>query len=267
MLHSGFAAQLEGLGLWHWAAFVLLHIREPVRRQHAVRSLLCRHCSLSADHTYVEKERFMLDDLKIPAEWIHEAKALRARYEGRTREEAFHLVKARHWSLGHNVILSSLASDAIINAEYDVLKTLLGELEPRDRRSTVRDWATGGQVFLDYLALVQKFQDITKENFVPTKYDWEDIHVDVSSLCTRIKNLPSDTPKNMLCQYDMAKMCANFLKIVMNELADLTDESEPFLPTHVLVPHVTKLPMPEDCTLGELRQLIPSYITEITAGY
>ena len=44
------------------------------RREHAVRSLLCRHCSLSADHTYVEKERFMLDDLKIPAEWIHEAK-------------------------------------------------------------------------------------------------------------------------------------------------------------------------------------------------
>ena len=44
------------------------------RREHAVRSLLCRHCSLSVDHTYVEKERFMLDDLKIPAEWIHEAK-------------------------------------------------------------------------------------------------------------------------------------------------------------------------------------------------
>ncbi|XP_078371007.1 nuclear pore complex protein Nup98-Nup96-like isoform X3 [Oculina patagonica] len=267
MLHSGFAAQLEGLGLWHWAAFVLLHIQEPARREHAVRSLLCRYCSLSADHAYVEKERFMLDDLKIPAEWIHEAKALRARFEGRTREEAFHLVKARHWSLGHNVILRNLVSDAIINAEYDFLKTLLGELEPRDRSSTVRDWATGGQVFLDYLALVEKFQDITKENFVPTKYDWEDIHAEVSSLCRRINNLPSDTPKNMLCQYDMAKMCANFLKIVMNELTDLADEREALLPTHVLVPHVTKLPMPEDCTLEELRQLIPSYITEITTGY
>ena len=43
--------------------------------------------------------------------------ALRARYEGRTREEAFHLVKARHWSLGHNVILRSLVSDAIINGK------------------------------------------------------------------------------------------------------------------------------------------------------
>lgn len=44
------------------------------RREHAVRNLLCRHCCLSADHGNVEKERFMLDDLKIPAEWIHEAK-------------------------------------------------------------------------------------------------------------------------------------------------------------------------------------------------
>ncbi|KAJ7381695.1 Nuclear pore complex protein Nup98-Nup96 [Desmophyllum pertusum] len=67
-------------------------------------------------------------------------------------------------------------------------------MEPRDRSSTVRDWATGGQVFLDYLALMEKFQDITKEKFVPTKYDWEDIHAEVSSLCTRINSLPSDTP-------------------------------------------------------------------------
>ena len=28
MLHSGFASQLEGMGLWHWAAFVLLHIQD-----------------------------------------------------------------------------------------------------------------------------------------------------------------------------------------------------------------------------------------------
>lgn len=46
---------------------------------------------------------------------------------------------------------------------------------------------------------------------------------------------------------------------------DLTDEGEALLPTHILVPHVTKLPMPEDCTVEELRQLIPSYIQEIAA--
>jgi len=89
----------------------------------------------------------------------------------------------------------------------------------------------------------------------------------VSSLCTRINSLPSDTTKDMLCQYDMAKMCANFLKIVMRELTDVTDEGEARLPTHILAPHVTRLPMPEDCALAELRQLIPNYITEITAGH
>ncbi|XP_027054853.1 nuclear pore complex protein Nup98-Nup96-like isoform X3 [Pocillopora damicornis] len=265
MLHCEFAAQLEGLGLWHWAAFVLLHIEEPTRRENVVRSLLCRYCCVSEDHANSEKERFMLNKLKIPAEWIHEAKALRARYEGKTREEAFHLVKARHWSLGHSVILRSLVSDAIINAEYDFLKTLLKELEARDRSSTVKDWATGGQVFLDYLSLMEKFQDISKENFVPTKYDWEGIYAEVTSLCSRINSLTSDIPKDMLCQYDMAKMCANFLKIVLKELTDLTDEGEALLPTHILVPHVTKLPMPEDCTVEELRQLIPSYIQEIAA--
>ena len=30
-------------------------------------------------------------------------------------------------------------------AEYDLLKSLLGELESRDRSSTVKDWATGGE--------------------------------------------------------------------------------------------------------------------------
>ena len=48
---------------------------------------------------------------------VHSLQALQARYEGRSREEAFHLVKARHWSLGHNVVLRSLVSDAIINGE------------------------------------------------------------------------------------------------------------------------------------------------------
>ncbi|KAK2556110.1 Nuclear pore complex protein Nup98-Nup96 [Acropora cervicornis] len=218
LLHSSFAAQLEGLGLWHWAAFVLLHIQDPVRRERTVRSLICRHCPLSTDHLNVEKERFMLEDLKIPAEWIHEAKALQARYEGRSREEAFHLVKARHWSLGHNVVLRSLVSDAIINVEYDLLKSLLGELEPRDRSSTVKDWATGGQAsffrlpfscgqvsrhrngkYLKFFRLCGlHFPILTgMGKLVPTKYDFEDIHEDVSTLCARINSLPSDTTKDM----------------------------------------------------------------------
>lgn len=62
------------------------------RREQAVRSLLCRQCSLSADHTYVEKERFMLDNLKIPAEWIHEAKVGRAVFRTNVYIHSFFLI-------------------------------------------------------------------------------------------------------------------------------------------------------------------------------
>ena len=51
------------------------------RREDAVRNLLCRYCCLSADDVNVKKERFMLEDLKIPAEWIHEAKVREALFK------------------------------------------------------------------------------------------------------------------------------------------------------------------------------------------
>ena len=41
---------------------------------------------------------------------------------------------------------NALSNLFFLLGEYDILKTLLGEMEPRDRSSTVRDWATGGQV-------------------------------------------------------------------------------------------------------------------------
>ena len=30
-LNTNYAAQLEAMGLWHWAVFVLMHIEDPVR--------------------------------------------------------------------------------------------------------------------------------------------------------------------------------------------------------------------------------------------
>ena len=42
-------------------------------------------------------------------------------------------------------------------------------------------------------------------------------------------------------------------------------EEEANLSTHVLAPHVNKLPMPEDCLLVELQELTAAYVTEVTA--
>lgn len=81
-------------------------------RESAVRDLLYRHITLKTDQ---EKEDFLQKKLNVPEKWVHYAKALRAKHEGKTHEEAWHLVKAGHWNASHTVILKNIAPDAIIN--------------------------------------------------------------------------------------------------------------------------------------------------------
>ena len=44
-----------------------------------------------------------------------------------------------------------------------------------------------------------------------------------------------------------------------------TRDHTPMIPSRLLAPHVTKLPLPEDYSLQELRQLTRSYMQELTA--
>ncbi|XP_048584697.1 nuclear pore complex protein Nup98-Nup96 isoform X1 [Nematostella vectensis] len=264
MLHSGFASQLEQLGMWEWAAFVLLHITDKERREHSVRRLLFRHCQLSPSDEHQRKEQFLREKLLIPPEWIHEAKAIRAQHDSMPSEEALHLLKSSHWNRSHNVLISSLASDAIINDDYDTLKALLAEMAPRERSSNIMGWETGGQVLLDFLNINEKFQDLSKGSCEPSKREFEEIHSQVASLCNRINNLPCATAKDRLCQYELAKQCASYLKLTTSELSDHCQDEDAPLPTQMIVPHISKLPLPEDCALAELAELTENYVRETT---
>ena len=44
--------------------------------------------------------------------------------------------------------------------EYGSIKELLLEIAPRENSSLVNNWNTGGQVYLDYIKLCEKFNDI-----------------------------------------------------------------------------------------------------------
>ena len=74
LTHTNFAAQLESIGLWHWAVFVLLHIEEAEARETAVRHVLARNCQLEPDEEEQEKEQFVSEKLLGSDEWLHEAK-------------------------------------------------------------------------------------------------------------------------------------------------------------------------------------------------
>lgn len=79
-------------------------------REKAVRELLTRHCQLLETPESWAKETFLTQKLCVPAEWIHEAKAVRAHVESSRHLEALYLFKAGHWNHCHKLVIRHLAS-------------------------------------------------------------------------------------------------------------------------------------------------------------
>ncbi|XP_048244213.1 nuclear pore complex protein Nup98-Nup96-like isoform X2 [Haliotis rufescens] len=261
-LHTSFAAQLEALHLWHWAVFALLHIEDALRRETAVRSVLERHVTLSKSPKYLHKEEFVRERLRVPHAWIHHAKAIKARSENKYHDEAWHLLKAAQWNEGHKVILAHIAADAIINENFAYLRRYLEELSPPEISSSVLDWSTGGKVFLDYINLCQRLENLKQGT--PSAYDLERLQPAVTSLCNRVGSLECRSSKERLCQSEMAKKSANLLGTLLTFQSAGSATGRP--PTRLVASHISGLPMPEDYALQELRELTRSHLLEMTMG-
>ncbi|XP_074466676.1 nuclear pore complex protein Nup98-Nup96 isoform X2 [Sebastes fasciatus] len=261
LLHASYAAQLESAGLWHMAVFILLHIPDHTQRERAVREMLTLHCPLQETDQSVQRERFLTERLLIPEQWIHEAKATRARRDADRHQEALHLYRAGYWSQCHRLLIQHLASDCIINDNHDYLLEFLEGLAVPEHSATIQDWDTAGSVYLDYIRVIKTLQDIQQmEN---AGYELERLYTDVTSLCSRIELLPCSAARDRLAQSEMAKRVANILRVVLSlQQGDAASDSLG-IPLSQLAPHITRLPMPEDYTLEELRGLTQSYLRQL----
>uniref|UniRef100_A0A8C4DQH1 Nuclear pore complex protein Nup98-Nup96 n=1 Tax=Dicentrarchus labrax TaxID=13489 RepID=A0A8C4DQH1_DICLA len=261
LLHASYAAQLESAGLWHMAIFILLHIPDHTQRERAVRDMLTLHCPLQETDESVRRERFLTERLLIPEQWIHEAKATRARRDADRHQEALHLYRAGYWSQCHRLLIQHLASDCIINDNHDYLLEFLEGLAVPEHSATIQDWDTAGRVYLDYIRVIKTLQDIQQmEN---AGYELERLHTNVTSLCSRIELLPCSTARDRLAQSEMAKRVANILRAVLSlQQGDAASDSLS-IPLAQLAPHIARLPMPEDYTLEELRGLTQSYLRQL----
>uniref|UniRef100_A0A663M450 Nuclear pore complex protein Nup98-Nup96 n=1 Tax=Athene cunicularia TaxID=194338 RepID=A0A663M450_ATHCN len=263
VLNASYAAQLESEGLWEWAVFILLHESHTPTREKAVRELLTRHCALAETPESWAKETFLTQRLCVPPEWIHEAKAVRARMEGDKHKEALFLFKAGHWNQCHKLVVRHLASDAIINENYKYLKGFLEDLALPERSALIQDWEVAGLVYLDYIRVIEMLDRIQQLDC--STYELERLHTKVTSLCNRIEQIQCRSAKDRLAQSDMAKRVANLLRVVLSlqPLAEAAPDPQR-VPLRLLAPHIGRLPMPEDYALEELRGLTQSYLRELT---
>uniref|UniRef100_A0A7N6BCQ7 Nuclear pore complex protein Nup98-Nup96 n=1 Tax=Anabas testudineus TaxID=64144 RepID=A0A7N6BCQ7_ANATE len=261
LLHASYAAQLESVGLWHMAVFILLHIPDHTYRERAVKELLTLHCPLKETEETLQRERFLTERLLIPDQWIHEAKATRARRDADRQQEALHLYRAGYWNQCHRLLIQHLASDCIINDNHDYLLEFLEGLAVPEHSATIQDWDTAGRVYLDYIRVIKTLQKIQQmEN---AGYELERLYTDVTSLCSRIELLPCSTARDRLAQSEMAKRVSNILRVVLSlQQGDAASDSLS-IPLVQMAPHITRLPMPEDYTLEELRALTQSYLRQL----
>ncbi|KAK3588728.1 hypothetical protein CHS0354_019194 [Potamilus streckersoni] len=254
-LHMNFASQLEALDMWEWAVFVTLHIEDRTGRESAVRCILNRYITLSKEESYLSKENFLKEKLKIPVEWIHHAKALRARHEGKPQDEAYHLLKAGLWNQSHMIIIEHIAPDAIISENYDYLLKFLVELStPPSRCETIQDWHRGGLIYLDYINLCNA-RDKIKQSGKTDSREMDRLQEELKNLCLRVGSIQCRNSRDRLCQSEMAKKAAVLLRS--------TGHAQPS--ARLLASVISGLPMPEDYSLQELNALTRSFILEQTA--
>ncbi|XP_053703664.1 nuclear pore complex protein Nup98-Nup96 isoform X4 [Synchiropus splendidus] len=261
LIHSGYAAQLESAGLWHLAIFVLLHIPDHAQRERSVRDMLNLHCPLQDSEESVSREQFLVEQLMIPECWIHESKATRAHRNGDHRQEALHLYKAGFWNQCHRLLMQHLAADCIINDDHNFLLEFLEGLAFPERSATIQDWDTSGRVYLDYIWVNKTLQDV--QQLESSGYKLERLHNDVTSLCGRIELLPCNSVRDRLAQSEMAKRVSNILRVVLSLQQGDSAPKALDVPLVQLAPHISRLPMPEDYTLEELRGLTQAYLRQL----
>ncbi|XP_071847086.1 nuclear pore complex protein Nup98-Nup96-like isoform X3 [Apostichopus japonicus] len=267
-LHTSYAAQLEAMGLWHWAIFVLLHITDVNRREASVKSMLERHASLVKSSENESIESFLTENLHVQPAWIHQAKALRALYENKPHDRACQLQQAGQWNDCHRVVMRDIAADCIINENYTYLRSYLDVLGMEENCCLIQDWNTNGQVYLDFIRIRERIAEL--EQGEPSIAELERLHPDIASLCQRVGSVKCNNAKDRLSVAEMSKRTANMMKIVLSlqgsEMKVVTGGKEPGpIQSHLLVPHINKLPLPEDYTLQELRQLARSCLVELTS--
>jgi nuclear pore complex protein Nup98-Nup96 len=180
-LTLSFASQLTNEGSWLEAIFVLLHLSAADARAKSIQG----HLAQFAGRIGVEdSQTFMTlsQSLKIPTSWIWEAKALYMRsVEKNSTKEVECLIKASSFNEAHHTFAREVAPKTIVELDYDVLRTLLGAFKGQEH--TISEWHLGGQIYSDFLTLVDRLK-------------LRDHRVDVPALERLLAGLPAVVEKS-----------------------------------------------------------------------
>jgi nuclear pore complex protein Nup98-Nup96 len=152
-LTLSFATQLTSEGNWLEATFVLLHLSAPSVRAKHIQDHLAYHAGRIGPE---DGPAFttLTRDYRIPASWVWEAKALYMRsIQKDPRREVEFLLNAGAYNEAHRTFSREVAPKYVIEEEWETIRALINGFKGRE--SSIPEWNLGGQLYVDYLSLVE----------------------------------------------------------------------------------------------------------------
>jgi len=244
-----YAASLHTAENWIMAVFAYAHLSSPAMREQYIRSLLTSFSSTfsvsETDQTYV----FLVEQMHVPVEWIHAAKALQAKVDGDDLRQTLHLIKAGELDEAHEVLCRSVGPESIISRDYEALHKLLAEFLPADgrhHRDPVQGWSRGGQIYLNYLTLLERTSHASNYR-VDEELD-DEIRKLLSKLQTSLESVARDRMET----------CGLEERVALTEIAGAVAAQLSKI-KHTERSRVLKLPLTEDLWLRHTSELSLNY--------
>ena len=284
-----YASSLHTPEHWMTAAFVYTHLSSPQLREHYIRALLAFYSSTYEIQQGDEHYDYLTKVLQIPAAWIHYAAALRAKVDGDNHKQAYHLIEAGELEEAHEVLCRSVGPASVISRDTDGLRELLGGFiptpsaspvegsasfsastrgrgRPRAKKDPVPGWTHGGQIYFDYIHLV----DLAGQQGNFRGFD-EETNKEVSRLLTKLQSSleaiaqdrwESRGLEERVALAEIAGFVANLL--AQKEVKMILYLSEYEMRRLILLQHadrskILKLPLTEDRWLKHTRELSLGY--------
>lgn len=168
-LATDLAFQLSAAGFHVGAAYALMHLSDSSHREVALKDLLARHAAYLPEMVLSSDKGVPIDatsnsataqwyiltlDLKIPAQWICEAKAQFARSQNESIDELNYLVAAELWSQAHTCLCRRVAPRAVIDEDWFLLAEVLNKFGDKPEERLADSWSAGGGIYADFVRLV-----------------------------------------------------------------------------------------------------------------
>jgi Nuclear protein 96 len=231
------AHQLEEMGLWDWSIFVLLFIKDSQVKKNLIFEILCRNLSPNTTAESIEIEKSLVNDYKIPVEWIHQIKATKTGPLKRHWETYHYLKFNNDWNGSHDLAINNILPGLINNGDFKTVERILKDLHQGCHH--IMNWNKQGQFLLNFLNV-----------YVRMKYgenlERQALCSEVIALCRATTDFPVKTPQQSLCISEISKQISFFVGTFASDIPNLTS----------ILLAAAELVMPADYKQRELLKLL-----------